>query len=170
MGSYDTGESYTPPSRNVSSLRETETVRSHETQPSTVPSSTYYEGAPLLISLGGGLTPSRIVKKIPEEFGEKTLYDVVKYMLATENLVSNEETTIADAVRQRMQASDYRGIINSRFNYHNDRLKTDLLKTYLIGDERNTEGGPIKFNKADIAIVSHDEGGRKHYTIDRLLD
>ena len=85
-------------------------------------------------------------------------------------MVSNEEMTIADAVRQRMQASDYRGIINNRFNYRNDRLQTDLLKTYLIGDQRDTEGGPIKFNKADIAIVSHDEGGRKYYTIDKLLD
>ncbi|MGV8087388.1 MAG: hypothetical protein ACP5N1_07185 [Candidatus Woesearchaeota archaeon] len=178
MGSYDTAESYTPPSRNVTPSRDTDSSESSRSTNSTrdysvsmpAPVSTSYDGAPLLISLGGGLTPSRIVKKIPEEFSEKTLYDVVKYMLATENLVSTEETTIADAVRQRMQASDYRGIINSRFNYHNDRLKTDLLKTYLIGDERNTEGGPIKFNKADIAIVSHDEGGRKYYTIDKLFE
>ncbi len=177
MGSYDTGENYTPRNWNANTSRETTTPQRSEnvtpapnyvTNPSVTPS-TSYDGAPLLISLGGGLTPSRIVKKIPEEFGEKTLYDVVKYMLATENLVSNEETTIADAVRQRMQATDYRGIINNRFNYHNDRLKTDLLKTYLIGDERNTEGGTVKFNKADIAIVSHDEGGRKYRTLDTLF-
>jgi hypothetical protein len=169
MGSYDTGESYTPPSRSSLS-RENASERSGniDTQASA-PMSTYYDGAPLLISLGGGLTPSRIVKKIPEEFVSKTLYDVVKYMLDPEKMNSNEETTIADAVRQRMGASDYRGIINSRFNYHNDKLKADVLKTYLIGDERDTEGGPIKFNKADIAIVSHDEGGRKYYTLDKLL-
>jgi hypothetical protein len=178
MGSYDTSETYTPPSRSEriseesggsAHTRSPSTSRSDATQQSTTPMNTYYEGAPLLISLGGGLTPSRIVKKIPEEYESKTLYDVVKYMLATENLVSNEEMTIADAVRQRMGATDYRGIINSKYNYHNDRLKTDILKTYLIGDERSTEGGPIKFNKADIAIVSHDEGGRKYYTIDKLL-
>jgi hypothetical protein len=177
MGSYDTGETYTPPRRNIpreetsgnSGNSGTGASRNYEVQASTTPTNAPYEGAPLLIALGGGLTPSRIVKKVPEEFADKTLYDVVKYMLATENLVSNEETTIADAVRQRMQASDYRGIINNRFNYHNDRLKTDLLKTYLIGDERTTEGEPVKFNRTDIAIVSHDEGGRKYRTIDKLL-
>ena len=85
MGSYDTGESYTPPTRSRSYSGDVTPERtrsnatgSNDTQPSTTPMSTFYESAPLLISLGGGLTPSRIVKKIPEEYVSKTLYDVVK--------------------------------------------------------------------------------------------
>jgi hypothetical protein len=139
-----------------------------ESEASTI-QSTYNIGALLLVSLGGGLTPSRIVKKIPEEFAENTISDVVEYMLSPSNLTSNEEIAIADAVSQRMRATDYRGIINNKFNYANNKLHEDILKTYLVGDERTNEQGTIKFNKADLAIVSHDEGGRKYYTIDKLL-
>jgi hypothetical protein len=177
MGSYDTDETYTPPSRGVRLSREINSddqsrnvpvPQKFESEASTI-QSTYNIGALLLVSLGGGLTPSRIVKKIPEEFAEKTISDVVEYMLSPSNLTSNEEIAIADAVSQRMRATDYRGIINNKFNYANNKLHEDILKTYLVGDERTNEQGTIKFNKADLAIVSHDEGGRKYYTIDKLL-
>ena len=78
MGSYDTGEVIETPRRSSNLSRETDNSGrpdnmsvpgAYETQASTTPSSSYIEGAPLLISLGGGLTPSRIVKKIPEEYG-----------------------------------------------------------------------------------------------------
>lgn len=162
--SYDTGESYTPPRRSIG----TDPTTNYTSNSETSVNNNYEPGAPLLISLGGGLTPSRIVKKIPEEFEEKTLMEVVKYMISPDILSTNEETTIAEAVRQRMGATDYRAIINNLYNFHNERLKTDILKDYLIGDTRSTEGGDIKFNKTDLAIVSHDEGGN-YNTIDRLL-
>jgi len=166
MSSYDTGESYMPPIR---SIRRDPTTDDNTVQETSRVNDTYNVGAPLLISLGGGLTPSRIVKKLPEDYESKTLLEVVKYMISPDNLSTNEETSIAEAVKERMNASDYRGIVNNRFNYHNDRLRTEVLKNYLIGEERETEGGPIKFNKADLAIVSHDEGGT-YQTLDKLLD
>lgn len=163
MSSYDTGETYTPPSR---SIRQSRSSMPEDTEP--VVNNDYEPGAPILISLGGGLTPSRIVKKLPEEYEEKTLLEVVKYVISADNIQTNEETTIAEAIRDRMTMTDYRAIVNNRYNYHNDRLREDILKNYLIGDERQTEGGAVKFNKTDIAIVSHDEGG--HYeTLDKLV-
>lgn len=162
--SYDTGESYTPPSTS----RRSDPTTSYSPTEDNVRDNNYEAGAPILVNLGGGLTPSRIVKKIPEEFEDKTLIEVVKYMITPDNLATNEETSIAEAVRDRMTAPDYMAIMNNRYNLLNDRLKTDVLKDYLMGDSRNTEGGEVKFNKVDMAIVSHDEGG-KYDTLDRLL-
>lgn len=166
MGSYDTGESYSPPVRSF--RRDSPSTYSGETSEEPVLSSNIYSDAPILISLGGGLTPSRIVKKLPMEYENKSLVDVVKYITSGDNIATPEERTIADAIMERMRATDYRAVINNNFNYHNDRLGSDVLKSYLVGDKRETEGGVVEFNKADIAIVSHDEGGN-YKTLDKLV-
>jgi hypothetical protein len=167
MGSYDTGETYTPTRRSTERTSERETSR--PTEQASTPQASYEAGAPILISLGGGLTPSRIVKKLPEEYEAKTLLEVVKYMINPDNLVTTEENAIADAVRDRMRMDNYRAIINNRYNFHNERLRTDVLQTYLNKDTRETEGGTVVFNRADMAIVSHDEGGKNYITLDRLV-
>ena len=164
MGSYDTSETI---SRTPRGSRE-ETPNNYESRvprPSEETEPTHaaeidYE-KPTLVSLGGGLTPARIVKKIDMSYIRKPAIDVVNYLISDEVATTKEEKNIADAVRERMGRSDYRAIINDHFNYHNDRLRTDLLKDYIVVKDRETEGGTLKYNFTDIAIVTHEEGGNK---------
>ncbi|MFH1400816.1 MAG: hypothetical protein ABIH41_04815 [Nanoarchaeota archaeon] len=166
MGSYDTHET-TPASRPL--RRPISSTPSREEPAETTPASRYQSGQPILMSVGGGLTPARIVAKLPEEYAERTVIEGVKYMLTPENLRTTEDTSIAEAVRSRMEQPEYRAVINGTFNYHNERLRVDLLKAYLNPTTRQTEGGEVKLNMCDIAIVSHDEGGT-YRTIDSILE
>ncbi len=69
-----------------------------------------------------------------------------------------------------MGQSDYRVIVNETLNLSNSRMD-DTITRYLGIKEQNAEDGPIKFNFADIAIVSHDEGGQLYQTppLEKLL-
>ncbi len=163
MGSYDTGDyspsSYTPPRR--------ETPRREEEPPET---SNYDASLPILIALGGGLTPRRIVKKLvpPEEYQGKHLIEIIKYIISPEVSATEDEISIAEMVRVRMEKPDYRAIINDLYNVPNERLREDTMNQYLISKERETESGPIPFNYLDLAIVSHDEGGRRKSLEEKL--
>ncbi|MBT7902354.1 hypothetical protein HN587_00715 [Candidatus Woesearchaeota archaeon] len=172
MGSYDTSESYTP-RRSFSggsggessrgSSRPSVPLRTSAAPPTTSsePALNQYDpDLPTIVALGGGLTPSRIVKKLPDEVKTGKLIDAVNYLIKDEVLATKEEIAVAEAVKERMQAPDYRAIINEFYNYHNERLQTDELSTYLQEKDRQTEAGSTKINFCDIAIVSHDEGGR----------
>ena len=173
MGSYDTSETYTPPPRRTFSGGGTGSGGGSRRTPPAIggggsvppastppPQSDYDPSLPSIVALGGGLTPSRIVKKVPDEVKEGKLIDVINYMIRAEVTSTKEEIAIAEAVRQRMGAADYRGIINQFYNYHNEKLRTDDLSTYLQRKERQTEEGTTHINFCDIAIVSHDEGGK----------
>jgi hypothetical protein len=166
MGSYDTGETYTP---EPSPVRRMVTDDAPATRPRVRRTAVYEPGLPILISLGGGLTPARIVKKLPEEYATKPLSEVVSYVLGAENITTPEEQSIAEAVRQRMGQRDYRVVINNSMNYHNERLGSDTLGDYLVKDQRETESGNLAFNKVDFAIVSQDEGGRGNRTLEQMV-
>ncbi|MBT5021231.1 hypothetical protein HOK51_04310 [Candidatus Woesearchaeota archaeon] len=171
MGSYDSYESDTPRPSFTSRVSDDSGSSSGNSNPeiTSVPQSDGgsspvnpdYDGSlPTLVALGGGLTPSRIVKKIPDEIKEGKLIQVVKYLINEEVLSTEDDVTVAEAVKQRMDRADYRAIINAFHNYHNDKLRTDDLSSYLQRKERQTEEGTTYINFCDIAIVSHDEGGK----------
>jgi hypothetical protein len=111
------------------------------------------------------LTPDRIVYVIPvdvvepEEGRYGTIREIVKYLISPEIATRPEDQTIVDAVKGRMEAPDYRLIINSTLNVHNDRID-DAINNYLYQKDQEGDEGNVKFNFADIAIVTHDEGGK----------
>ena len=179
MGSYDTGEVISRPSRSSDSSTRSRTSRSRAT-PRDPPeprgytppmpndsteverdASIDYERA-TLVAVGGGLTPARIVKKVVSDYITKPLIEVVNYLISDEVATTKEEKNIVDAIQERMRQSDYRVIINDFYNFHNERLHTDTLEDYLVTKEREAEGGAYKYNFTDLAIVTHEEGGRKY--------
>ncbi|MBN2051879.1 hypothetical protein JW756_00065 [Candidatus Woesearchaeota archaeon] len=178
MGSYDTGEVISRPSRSTRDTSESPSSRSSSDSRSrsTPASSGYHAPAPndsarverdasvdyeraTLVAVGGGLTPARIVKKIDRAYLQKPMIETVEYLISDEVATTKEEKNIVDAIKERMRRTDYRAIINDFYNFHNERLKTDTLENYLITKEREAEGGTYKYNYADIAIVTHEEGG-----------
>jgi hypothetical protein len=170
MGSFDTSEtvsrdSYREPPR--SRRRETDETPSTPRVPRTsddaavTPEPDMDYDRPTLVSVGGGLTPARIVKKVDTSYLKKPTIEVINYLISDEVATTKEEKNIADAVRERMTKPDYRAIINDFYNFHNERLHSDHLKEYLTTKERQSEGGTLKYNFTDIAIVTHEEGGNK---------
>jgi len=163
MGSYDSGESVSRPApRSDDSAPSRSPSRNSPIMPNDsadVRTEAVDYNRPTLIALGGGLTRARIVKKVDAEYITKPVIDVIKYLISDDVAATKEEKNIADAVKERMSRSDYRAIINEFYNFHNERLHTDNLDTYLLTKERQSEGGVSKYNYADIAIVSHEEGG-----------
>jgi hypothetical protein len=176
MGSYDTSEVVSRPSRESSPSRETTSQRStsRSTSPPSEPNyaaprpndsaqaqrdaSVDYERA-TLIAVGGGLTPARIVKKIDNSYITKPMIETVNYLISDEVATTKEEKNIVDAIKERMRRQDYRVIINDFYTFHNERLNTDTLEAYLVTKDREAEGGTYKYNYADLAIVTHEEGG-----------
>ena len=182
MGSYDTGEcnitprrsyrSYDPPSRPTPPPSEEDSTpiedRIEEAMTNYTPTNSEYDpDLKTIVSLGGGLTPSRIVQPLPEEVKEGSIREVVKYLMSDE-VAGQENQSIVDAVRSRMSQRNYRLVINSSLNLGNDKIITDYLQI----KTQQGEEDEIKFNYADVAIVSHDEGGNKKpkaYTLEGKL-
>jgi len=162
MGSYDSGESYTPPapprrrSESPAPSRGGDAIGAAARAP--VPQAEYDPQLKTIVALGGGLTPDRIVQPVPEEIRDGTLRDVVKYLMGDSVATRSEDRAVVEAVQSRMAAANYRLIINSTLNVSNSRLDDSLIK-YLTVKTHQGEDGDLKFNFADIAIVSHDEGG-----------
>ncbi len=180
MGSYDTGEctimprrstsarSYTPPSRPRASEPDIEDRVGEAIENYQAPSSSYDPELKTIVALGGGLTPDRIVQPVPEEVRDGDLTDVVKYMMGPEVATRPEDRTIVEAVQERMEKPNYRVIINSTLNFSNDKMSRPLVQ-YLNQKNQEGEDGEIKFNFADIAIVSHEEGGNMYKPLERLV-
>jgi len=174
MGSYDTGEVISRPSRPT---RETSESPSRSSERRSTPEAAgYHAPAPndsaaverdtsidyeraTLVAIGGGLTPARIVKKVDAGYIKRPLIDVVNYLITDEVATTKEEKNIVDAIKERIRRSDYRVIINDFYNFHNERLRIDTLENYLVTKEREAEGGTYKYNYTDMAIVTHEEGG-----------
>ena len=185
MGSYDTGEcSVTPEPRRSSPRRST--PRREEPAPNPVrrvpppeeetteyssvdeqaadaiehyvPAAGYDPTLKTIVALGGGLTPDRIVQPVPEDVRDGSLLDVVKYLMSDDIATRSEDRAIVEAVQERMTKDDYRVIINDSLNFHNRRMSKPLIQ-YLVPREQQGEDGPLKYNFADIAVVSHEEGG-----------
>ncbi len=179
MGSYGTGELSAAPRRRRSSpgssggggrssRNTTPPAPTEEPEPTpTTVSANYDPDLKTVVALGGGLTPDRIVQPIPEEIRDQNLSHVVKYLMGDEVASRPEDRTIVDAVQERMEAPDYRIIVNDALNLGNERMQTPLVQ-YLIQKTQQGEDGELKYNFADIAIVSHDEGG-KPYSLEEKL-
>lgn len=168
MGSYDTGEVVSRPARSSSSGRDRDTTPPETNRyapPMPNDNTTVerddtidYERA-ILVAVGGGLTPARIVKKVDSAYLSKPLIEVIEYLISDEVATTKEEKNIVDAIKERMNKADYRAIINDFYNFHNDRLHSDKLEDYIVTKEREAEGGSYKYNFTDMAIVTHEEGG-----------
>ncbi|MBW2993104.1 hypothetical protein KY317_00850 [Candidatus Woesearchaeota archaeon] len=168
MGSYDTGESFSRPRPAEREPREPRTRvpgRAEELPDVVDQQSNYNSEYKTIVALGGGLTPDRIVHPLPEDVIGGDLTSVVKYLTGDDIAERSEDRAIVEAIRNRMQSADYRVIINETLNFHNNRMTTPLTK-YLVEKTQEGEDGEIKYNFADLAIVSHDEGGR---TLDYLV-
>jgi hypothetical protein len=133
----------------------------------------YDASLPIMVALGCGLTPSRIVKKLSEEMKEYSLKEVVKYMISPEVATEPSERAIVEGIEQRMGRPDYRIIVNrvigwtvQPYNLHNSRLDTDKLGQYLHPKDEQFDDTTITLNYADLAIVSREEGG----LLEKLVD
>ncbi|MCB9359269.1 hypothetical protein H6503_05020 [Candidatus Woesearchaeota archaeon] len=124
---------------------------------------------PIYVSVGGGLSNQRIVKKLPGEVGGAAAYDatlqtIVKYVISPDVATADLEVTVAEAVKDRLEMPDCRLLINNQagfgqpYNLGREHLE-DKLQTYLVQKEQRTGNGPVKINISDIAVVTHDEGG-----------
>ena len=174
MGSYDTGECHISPRRSTpprsapapaSTPRVPEPAnmeeRAAEAVESYVPSAAYDPELKTIVALGGGLTPDRIVQPVPDEVRDGSLTDAVKYLMGEDVATRSEDRAVAEAVQARMSAADYRVIVNNTLNLGNDKMSRPLT-SYLQQKAQQGEDGELKFNFADIAIVSHDEGGLRY--------
>ena len=174
MGSYDTGEvSYnrrsTPTRTRTSS--DSGGSGSARARPSATPriTSDYDPDMKTIVALGGGLTPDRIVKPVPTELvRDGSLQQVIDYMMGDEVATTTNDRAIAEEVRSRMQRSDYRLIVNEVNNLAAGSIG-DQVTGYTQQKTQNTEDGEVKFNYVNLAVVSHDEGGRPYRSLDSLL-
>ena len=177
MGSYSTSEvssaprsirqSYESPTGGSSgSGRSARPARPRlETEAPTSPQQGIDATLPTIISLGGGLSTMRIVKKVPEQVKTADVTATVQYLMGEAS--TPEETAVKEQVRERMAKSDYRFIINSQYNLANTAT-TGPASTYFKTTHREVDGQRVPFNILDIAIVSHEEGGRARTLEERL--
>lgn len=129
---------------------------------------------PTYVAVGGGLSNRRIVTKLPQDLqgetpAESILVKIVKYVISPEVATSDSDRTIVEDVRERIEMPDSRLLINNppglgqSYNLGREHLQ-DKLGLYLVAKAQRTGSGDVSVNFADIAIVTHDEGGHsKHY-------
>ena len=114
---------------------------------------------PVYFSLGGGLSHSRIVKKIdmatPTELGNGMLQDLVTYALA--HLETDEETMISQTVRNRMEKPDYMVVVNGR----PATSQVYLAGTSIRDATMTARRGTVTFPSIDISVVSSEEAGTR---------
>jgi len=137
------------------------------------------EGLPTYISVGGGLSPSRIVRKLPDTLGsvplgQATLGDVISYVTGTDIATSEADQLIAGNINDRLAERGSKFLINDRpelgraFNLGIDQ-RTQPLDRYLVKYERNLgDGNMIEVNFADLKVVTEAEGGR-YMSLERML-
>jgi len=147
------------PSREFSVPRASSLVRVEATSTPTVPTIILEPGTEqnLYFSVGGGLSPSRIVKKIEatEELLGRNLMHLVEYV--GEHQDSDEERMIAQTVQNRQTKTDYLVIVNGGIARPNSYLSSANIRDAAVQKTR----GEVSFPYIDIAIVSAEEGGTK---------
>lgn len=156
MGSYSTAEvSSAPRSIRQSYAPSAPAPRLDTTAPTTSRQDVNIE-LPTIMSLGGGLSTSRIVKKVPDEIKAGGIEDSVRYLLGQAS--TQEELAVKEQVEQRMSRADYRLVINSQYNLNNSAA-TGPTSTYFKPTTREVDGQRVQFNTVDLAVISHEEGG-----------
>jgi hypothetical protein len=185
MGSYDTGEVSIAPRR--AREPEPELTERVSTPAASAPApamddrvteayragrratSAYDPQLKTIVALGGGLTPDRIVQPLPDDVRDGNLMDVVKYLMGDQVATTSSDRAVAEAVQARMSRQDYRVIVNNTLNLGAAKMTKPLIE-YLVQKTQQGEDGELKFNFADVAIVSHDEGGMKAYRMNKPLE
>ncbi len=166
MGSYSTSEvSSAPRSIRQSYASNTPTPRL-ETEAPTRPNNEVNTALPTIMSLGGGLSTTRIVKKVPDEVKAGGIGEAVRYLLGQAS--TPEEIAVKEQVEQRMGRADYRLVINSQYNLSNTAA-TGQANTYFKPTHREVDGQRVQFNTLDLAVISHEEGGRAQRTLETRL-
>ena len=178
MGSYDSTESSIVPNTSSPPPRQTTPRRrsapaspsmpapASPPAPATTPQSSYDPEYKTIIALGGGLSPNRIVAPIPDTVRDGDIGMVIKYMMSddvvvtTDDRITAENRSIADAVQERMGKSDWRLVINEALNYLGSSKVREPIVNYLTVKTQQGEDGTMKFNYADLAVLSHEEGGK----------
>lgn len=109
----------------------------------------------LYFSVGGGLSPSRIVKKL--EKTDVLIRENLNYLVeyAKNNTANAEERMILETINDRQSKSDYMVIVNQGEAAPNRYLQDSRIENMTV--ERNR--GTVSFPYVDIAIVSAEEGG-----------
>ena len=159
MGSYDTGETRfrpAPPRRERTTPATPPANVEDVVQPEATPD--YDRSLKTIVALGGGLTPDRIVQPIPEEIRDGTLQGVVNYLMGAEVATRTEDIAIVEAVQARLAQNNYRVVVNQSLNLGTEALGRELGQ-YLNEKSQQGEDGEMKYNFADLSIVTHDEGG-----------
>ena len=171
-----------PSSYDVTPVRRSRTPRASTEEPEGAPASPAEPvreadySLPTYVSVGGGLSNTRIVTKMPAQLGDvdtpqATLERVIKYMISSDVATSDQDRAVAEAIQERIAQPDCRVVINNYpglgtpFNYSREHLQ-DPMGTYLVRKTQTTASGPKDVNFTDIAILTHDEGGYR--TLDRL--
>lgn len=109
----------------------------------------------LYFSVGGGLSPSRIVKKVQAtDYVNGTLSTLVEYALS--HLENDEERMISQTIGSRREHTDYMVCINRGSVRPNNYLEQTVVSTVAV--QRRI--GEVEFPYIDIAIVSAEEGGK----------
>src|SRR3989338_6469818 len=134
MGSYSTAEVSSGPrsiresySGSGGSPRPTQRL---ETEAPTVTRQDVNAALPTIMALGGGLSTSRIVKKVPDEVKVAGIGEAVRYLLGA---------------------------------------ATSPVRTYFKPSTREVDGQRVQLNMVDLAIISHEEGGRAEKTLESRL-
>lgn len=109
---------------------------------------------PIYFAVGGGLSPSRIVKKLDSsiDVAQGTLQGLVDYALT--HLDNDEERMIAATVRQRSEKPDYMVSVN-RTRAQDHRYLSTLVQNAMTARRHGEASVPF----VDIAVLSAEEGG-----------
>jgi len=163
MGSFDTGETSSVPwrEREERPRRETQAARPAPRptpEPVNEPERAYEPGLKTIVGLGAGLTPDRIVYTVPENVRDGSLRTAVEYLMSDGVAVRPEDRAVAEAVRTRLQGAGFRVVINNVHNIAGSALDQPI-EPYLTIKEQRGEDGQIRYNYAEIAVVTQDEGG-----------
>ena len=124
------------------------------------PQTNYDASLPTIAALGGGLSPARIVKELPVDVKEKSIKDVIDYLMSAEVVSTKEETRIVTEIQRRQGQNNYRVVVNNFHNLYNSKLPTEIVTAHYQKKERRTSSGNKSINFIDMAIISHDEGGK----------
>ena len=115
----------------------------------------------MYFSVGGGLSASRIVKKVDgtSDLSRGNLAQLVEYALA--NLEDEQDRMVAQTINHRRQKHDYMVSINKSEARPNSYLNQALVAASTIQRSHAPGAGGITqtFPYVDIAVISAEEGG-----------
>ncbi|MFH1174469.1 MAG: hypothetical protein V1725_05005 [archaeon] len=110
---------------------------------------------PIIASVKTGLTPKddAVMRKLPREFSEKTIDDVIRHMTLAKGL-KDVELSVAKSVKREMSQQQYAIVVNGV-----PAKGTDHVGKYLADKMRTVNGQNVQYQPLDIEISAVEDGG-----------